>query len=78
MLAPQLLRLAWVYSASLMCVFGAEFAAVYEDSHGHVPPGEGPPLRGLAGGDAQGSHGVSSPADEGWWLRLSPGPSGGS
>jgi hypothetical protein len=43
---------------------------------GHGHPGDGPPLRALAGGDAHGSHGVSSTADEGWWRRLTPGTSG--
>jgi len=31
--APQLLLLAWGCSASLVCLFSAECAAVYDDSH---------------------------------------------
>jgi hypothetical protein len=74
--APELLRLVWVCAASLGCVFGAEFATGTMTATGHGPPGGGPPLRVLVGGDVHDRHGVSRTADEGWWRRLAPRTSG--
>jgi membrane protein len=59
------LLLAWIYYASLVFLFGAEFAAVYAHRHGSRATRDGPSLPELAGSDEHGSRCVSSNTDEG-------------
>jgi uncharacterized BrkB/YihY/UPF0761 family membrane protein len=58
------LLLAWVYYASLVCLFGAECAAVYAHSYGsRAAPRDVPPLPALAESDEHRSCDVSSTMD---------------